>query len=120
MALPGVVVTEVQDLALELAELHPVGLVPSIQPMQVPQVPLRGLPALRNQAEVKRTLSACVDLPLYLRCRGHGAPLRLRRAEAAGSGLLWAAASADERSSLERSLRKHRWVHSTSCATAVH
>jgi len=34
--LPGVVVAKVQDLALGLAELHPIGLNPVIQPVQIP------------------------------------------------------------------------------------
>jgi len=36
VTLPGVVVAKVQDLALGLAELHPTGLSPAIQPAQIP------------------------------------------------------------------------------------
>jgi len=43
--LPGVVVTKVQDSALGPVELHPIGLSPTIQPIQVP---LYGLPMLRQ------------------------------------------------------------------------
>jgi len=41
----GVVVTEVQDPALALVELHPTGLSPVFQPVQIP---LQGLPTLRQ------------------------------------------------------------------------
>ena len=36
VALPGVVVAAVQDLALDLVELLPTGLSPAIQPVQIP------------------------------------------------------------------------------------
>ncbi|KAK4817095.1 hypothetical protein QYF61_027926 [Mycteria americana] len=45
VALYGIVVTQVQDLALGLVEPHTVGLSPSIQPVQVP---LQSLPTLRQ------------------------------------------------------------------------
>ncbi|KAK4824040.1 hypothetical protein QYF61_009631 [Mycteria americana] len=45
VALHGVVVTQVQDLALSLVEPHAVGLGPSIQPVQVP---LQSLPTLQQ------------------------------------------------------------------------
>jgi len=36
VVLPGVVVAKVQDLGLGLVELHPIGLTPTIQPVQIP------------------------------------------------------------------------------------
>ncbi|KAK4824117.1 hypothetical protein QYF61_010740 [Mycteria americana] len=45
VALHGVVVTQVQDLALHLVEPHTVGLGPSIQPVQIP---LQSLPTLKQ------------------------------------------------------------------------
>ena len=36
VALPGVIVAKVQDLALGLLELHPIGLSPSVHPVQIP------------------------------------------------------------------------------------
>ncbi|GAB0208382.1 hypothetical protein GRJ2_003303900 [Grus japonensis] len=45
VALHGVVVTQVQDLALSLVEPHTVGLGPSIQPVQIP---LQSLPTLKQ------------------------------------------------------------------------
>ncbi|KAK4808458.1 hypothetical protein QYF61_005523 [Mycteria americana] len=45
VALHGVVVTQVQDLALGLVEPHTIGLGPSIQPVQVP---LQSLPTLQQ------------------------------------------------------------------------
>ncbi|KAK4832219.1 LOW QUALITY PROTEIN: hypothetical protein QYF61_021066 [Mycteria americana] len=45
VALHGVAVTQVQDLALGLVEPHTAGLGPSIQPVQIP---LQGLPTLRQ------------------------------------------------------------------------
>ncbi|KAK4823336.1 hypothetical protein QYF61_001613 [Mycteria americana] len=45
VALHGVVVTQVQDLALGLVEPHTIGLGPSIQPVQVP---LQSLPPLKQ------------------------------------------------------------------------
>ncbi|KAK4817962.1 hypothetical protein QYF61_003482 [Mycteria americana] len=45
VALHGVVVTQVQDLALSFVEPHTVGLGPSIQPVQVP---LQSLPTLKQ------------------------------------------------------------------------
>ncbi|KAK4817221.1 hypothetical protein QYF61_003745 [Mycteria americana] len=45
VALHGVIVTQVQDLALGLVEPHTVGLGPSIQPVQVP---LQSLPTLKQ------------------------------------------------------------------------
>jgi len=39
--LPGVVVAKAQNKALGLVELHPTGLSPAIQPVQIP---LNGLP----------------------------------------------------------------------------
>ncbi|KAK4827220.1 hypothetical protein QYF61_015248 [Mycteria americana] len=45
VALHGVVVTQVQDLALGLVEPHTIGLSPSIQPVQVP---LQSLPTLKR------------------------------------------------------------------------
>ncbi|GAB0186435.1 hypothetical protein GRJ2_001108800 [Grus japonensis] len=44
-ALHGIVVTQVQDLAPSLVESHPVGLDPSIQPVQIP---LQSLPTLKQ------------------------------------------------------------------------
>ncbi|KAK4823850.1 hypothetical protein QYF61_007498 [Mycteria americana] len=44
-ALHGVVVTQVQDLALNLVEPHTIGLGPSIQPVQIP---LQSLPPLKQ------------------------------------------------------------------------
>ncbi|GAB0184594.1 hypothetical protein GRJ2_000924700 [Grus japonensis] len=45
VVLPGVVVTQVQDLALGLVEPHTIGLHPSIQPAQIP---LQSLPTLKQ------------------------------------------------------------------------
>ncbi|GAB0204449.1 hypothetical protein GRJ2_002910500 [Grus japonensis] len=45
VALHGVVVTQVQDLALSLVESHTIGLGPLIQPVQIP---LQSLPALKQ------------------------------------------------------------------------
>jgi len=45
VALHGVVVTQAQDLALGLVEPHTVGLIPLIQPVQIP---LQSLPTLKQ------------------------------------------------------------------------
>lgn len=45
VALPGVVVIHVQDVALVLVELHTIGLCPLIQPAQIPQ---QSLPTLQQ------------------------------------------------------------------------
>ncbi|GAB0199151.1 hypothetical protein GRJ2_002380500 [Grus japonensis] len=50
-ALPGVVVTEVQDPALGLVKPHTAGLGPSIQPIQIPLQPLPTLEQIDTPAQ---------------------------------------------------------------------
>ncbi|KAK4827067.1 hypothetical protein QYF61_013708 [Mycteria americana] len=69
VALHGVVVTQVQDLALGLVEPHTIGLGPSIQPVQVPQYLGNGISSLFQDAkrDTKQAKQLQFPQPLLIR-----------------------------------------------------